>query len=328
MTSAFTKYRVASLLLVSATMFFVGAKFDRVFHPHDEQCRKNVTFVNQDVVCGKADVIKKTGYIETRNDILELIEKRKKENGIVDASVYFRDLVRGPVLGIREIEEFAPASLLKLPLAFVYFSAAEDQEGVMGQKINYVGTTTVKEQRILPRVSAESGKEYSIEEYLNMMLVHSDNASYEVLEQFLSDSPGRMTMRTETFQELGLIDPKDRVEATITVRGYASLFRILFNASYLNAENSEKVLSWLAETEYTEGLVAGVPENVKVAHKFGERLYANNVKELHDCGIIYFPENPYLLCVMTRGSDFEELEKLISEISRVVYEEVDSRRLQ
>ena len=210
MTSAFTKYRVASLLLVSATMFFVGAKFDRVFHPHDEQCRKNVTFVNQDVVCGKADVIKKTGYIETRNDILELIEKRKKENGIVDASVYFRDLVRGPVLGIREIEEFAPASLLKLPLAFVYFSAAEDQEGVMGQKINYVGTTTVKEQRILPRVSAESGKEYSIEEYLNMMLVHSDNASYEVLEQFLSDSPGRITMRTETFQELGLIDPKDR----------------------------------------------------------------------------------------------------------------------
>ncbi len=134
-------------------------------------------------------------------------------------------------------------------------------------------------------------------------------------------------MRMETFQEIGLIDPKDRVEATITVRGYASLFRILFNASYLNVENSEKVLSWLSETEYRSGLVAGVPADVKVAHKFGERLYANDIKELHDCGIIYFPENPYLLCVMTRGSDFAALEALISEISRILYEEINSRRL-
>ncbi len=327
MTSGFTKYRIASLLLVGAIMFFLGGKFDRGYHSHDEKCRADVEFVNAEVVCGKEDVIKKTGYIETRNHIIELIEKGKKESGVVNASVYFRDLVHGPVLGVSELEEFAPASLLKLPLAFVYFAAAEDQQGVMAQKINYVGTTTVREQRILPRVSAEFGKDYSIEELLKMMLVHSDNASYEVLEQFLSDSPGRMTMRTETFQEVGLIDPKDRVEATITVRGYASLFRILFNASYLNVENSEKVLSWLSETEYKAGLVAGVPENVKVAHKFGERFYANDVKELHDCGIIYFPENPYLLCVMTRGSDFAELEKLISEISGTVYQEVDSRRL-
>jgi beta-lactamase class A len=309
-------------------MFFVGAKFDRAIHPHEKTCREDMVFINEEVVCGKGDVIKKTGYIETRNDIIALIEKGKKENGVVDASVYFRDLVRGPVLGINELEEFAPASLLKLPLAFVYMGASEDQPGVMMQKINYVGTTTIKEQRVVPRVSAELGKEYTIEELLQMMLIHSDNASYEVLEQFLSDSPGRTTMREETFQELGLVDPRDRVEATITVRGYASLFRILFNASYLNVGNSEKLLTWLSQTEYKAGLVAGVPESVKVAHKFGERLYANNVKELHDCGIIYFPENPYLLCVMTRGTDFAELERLISEISKTVYEEVNSRRLQ
>jgi beta-lactamase class A len=312
MTSGFTRYRIASLLLVGCFMFFLGAKFDRG-HAHVEKCSNDVVYVNADVACGRPDVIKKTGYIETRNHISELIEKAKKESGVVNASVYFRDLVHGPVLSISELEEFAPASLLKLPLAFVYFSAAEDQSGVMAQKINYGGTTTLREQRIQPRISAESGREYSIEELLKMMLVHSDNASYEVLEQFLSDSPGRMTMRTETFQEVGLIDPKDRVEATITVRGYASLFRIL---------------SWLSETEYKAGLVAGVPTDVKVAHKFGERLYANDVKELHDCGIIYFPENPYLLCVMTRGSDFAELENLIREISRTVYQEVDSRRLQ
>jgi len=27
--------------------------------------------------------------------------------------------------------------------------------------------------------------------------------------------------------------------------------------------------------------------------------------QLHDCGIVYYPETPYLLCVMTKGWNFE-----------------------
>ncbi len=91
----------------------------------------------------------------------------------------------------------------------------------------------------------------------------------------------------------------------------------------------------MAENGCGEGVivVAGVPSTVDVAHKFGERTTlasdteSTETKQLHDCGIVYFPENPYLLCVMTRGTDFKVLEGIISDISRMVYEEVDSRRL-
>lgn len=43
-------------------------------------------------------------------------------------------------------------------------------------------------------------------------------------------------------------------------------------------------------------------------------------KELHDCGIIYYPERPYLLCVMTEGNDLNELAGVIQNISKTVYE--------
>lgn len=69
-----------------------------------------------------------------------------------------------------------------------------------------------------------------------------------------------------------------------------------------------------------------IPSDVKVAHKFGERYYGD-IKQLHDCGVIYYPENPYLLCVMTIGKDFEDLAEVISHVSDVVYREVDSRKL-
>lgn len=62
----------------------------------------------------------------------------------------------------------------------------------------------------------------------------------------------------------------------------------------------------LKDSEFRGGLVAGVPSNIMVAHKFGESKL-NNEKQFHDCGIVYFPKNQYLLCVMSRSSIMETL---------------------
>ena len=47
------------------------------------------------------------------------------------------------------------------------------------------------------------------------------------------------------------------------------------------------------------------------------------IKQLHDCGIVYYPKHPYLLCVMTRGDSFEYLDDTIRDISHLVYQEVN-----
>lgn len=316
------------MIIGSVAFFAAGAFGGHAFSRYSTSvCINAYSFINTDVECGSPDTIRKTGYKEVREKIDHFIKDEQKKGTLTHASVYFRDLKHGPVFGINEMAEFAPASLLKLPLALVFLNTAEGQPEILSHTFKYVGTSTVGEQRVKPSRSALPDHPYSIEEYLEMMLMYSDNASYEALESFLAAVPSRAQLRREVFQELGLIDPQDKIENTITVRGYASIFRVLYNVSYLNTENSEKVLTWLARSDYKDGLVAGVPAGVAVAHKFGERNFGGGTKQLHDCGAVYYAENPYLLCVMTRGNDWNELAHAISTISGMVYKEVDSRRL-
>jgi hypothetical protein len=162
------------------------------------------------------------------------------------------------------------------------------------------------------------------------MIKYSDNKAYYVLlDKLHLISPDRDLLK-DTFVELGIVDPKDLLDNTISVKSYSSIFIQLFNSSYINnRKSSENVLSLLAESEWKNGLNAGVPVDINIAHKFGERFNfdGNGLDQLHDCGIVYYPENPYLLCVMTRGNDYGQLAKVINEISKMFYEEFDSRKI-
>jgi len=61
-----------------------------------------------------------------------------------------------------------------------------------------------------------------------------------------------------------------------------------------------------------------------VSHKFGEGGVMGGERQLQDCGIVYYPGRPYLLCVMAKGTKLENLEKFIKAVSRLVYYSVDT----
>lgn len=88
---------------------------------------------------------------------------------------------------------------------------------------------------------------------------------------------------------------------------------------------SERALNLLSRVEFNEGISKGLPSNTIFAHKFGERELANGVSQLHDCGIVYYPGHPYVICVMTRGSDFKTLSDTIAEISRITFSEISRK---
>lgn len=304
----------------------VSGSFLYYLYTHHHDCTQRYVYVNPDIVCDDNDVIVKTSYRVLRDQLETYIDERRAAGQVDQVSVYFRDLVHGPIMGIDEHAAFAPASLLKVPLAFVFLNAAETQPVLLTHTLTYAGTSTVSEQRIAPQEFARPDTVYTIEELLRMMIVYSDNASYEALEAFIRKEPARQNIRFEVFQEIGIIDPRDRGEDTLTVRGYAGLFRLLYNVSYLNEEYANLLLQWLADATYDAGLRAGVPD-IAVASKFGERILTDGTKQLHECGIVYFPDNPYLLCVMTRGSDWDALTTTIRDVSRMVWDEVESRRI-
>jgi beta-lactamase class A len=286
------------------------------------------TLLNQHLECAKPP-IRKVEYTVFKKELSEQIELMQKAGDVQFASVYFRDLNDGPTFGINEKEAFIPASLLKVPVMLTYFKQAEEDPALLNKTLAYSSTSQALTyaQTILPEQMIELDKPYTIDELIFRMIAFSDNRAYGLLIDYLKILSPNANLLSETYTELGMINPEDDLErATLSTKTYASMFRLLYNASYLSNTFSQKALEYLASAAFAGGLRAGVPEEIPIAHKFGEhRLGGEDVAQLHDCGIVYYPENPYLLCIMTRGENFEKLSGAIATLSRTIYDEVTSR---
>lgn len=256
------------------------------------------------------------------HSIQTYIDEIKGEK-VTEVSVYYKDLNSGAWIGIREDEKFSPASLFKVPVMITFYKIAEEDPSILQQKIVYEKEEESMEQNFPPKRYLEDGKEYTFDEIINQFIIYSDNTLIKEIEEKLPIDKQELI-----YGELGITNPYDFGEGdTMSVKEYASFFRILYNASYLNKEMSIKALKLLSQTSYTDGIKKGIPEDITLSHKFGEREFntdmGTKVYQLHDCGIVYHPTKSYLLCIMTRGSSFSLLEPKISEISKIVYDIVN-----
>ncbi len=246
------------------------------------------------------------------------------KSNVTHISVYYKDLNSGAWIGVNEGEKFAPASLLKLPVMIAVYKIAESNPDFLTTKVSFVKEDIGVTQNIDPKLHLEEGKEYTVDELVDRVIKYSDNDSLNIILNTIS-----YEQLIEIYSELGLPNPYETdLTDTLSVKEYASFFRILYNASYLNKDMSEKALKLLSTTEYDNGLAAGIPNGIKIANKFGERENLNDSsigkRQLHDCGIVYHPRKPYILCVMTKGSSFESLQTILKEISQMVYEKVNT----
>ena len=261
---------------------------------------------------------------EVKNEVATLKEKYN----LGEIAVYFRDLNNGPWVGVREKEGFEPASLLKLPLLISFLNYSEDDSSVLNKKViveeKYAANALP--QNIKPAKSIEVGKEYTLEQVAESMIIYSDNIAFNLL----ADNVPKNYI-DDLFNNIGVTFTNSNNEMILGVKDYASFLRVLYNASYLNKKDSEKALDLLSRVDYKNGLVAGVPGDVIVAHKFGERaLKDSNVgkniivgeTQLHDCGIVYYPGRPYILCVMTRGFNLGDRQNSIQDISSFFYKKI------
>jgi beta-lactamase class A len=321
------RWQLACVVLVVA---LAAALAMNVMGTSGDRCVDRNFLINPRFACGKEFAIRKTEYRELRSELLQYVDTQKEAGNVREASIYFRDLEAGPVMGINESEAFIPASLLKIPLALAFFSLREEQsEKIFEERIAYVRAATAPTpvQTFKPKHGLVDGEEYSIEELIERTLIYSDNESAEVLYEYLLRNYGYGTLAA-AYRNLGIVDVGADINvAAVTAKDYASVFRQLYNASYLNPGDSQHFLSLLAKTEFDYALTLNLPREMRVVHKFGERYLDDGEKQLHDCGIVYYPGNPYLLCVMTKGVDFTKLQGFIGHVSRRVYEEVDARKI-
>lgn len=268
-----------------------------------------------------------TEYKPLENKITQLIQQKTTAQEADHVSVYFRDLDLGRWVGINENDAYDPASLLKVPLMITYLKQAESDPQTLNRSLTFT-----KEMDSSSQVPFETptqlkvGSHYTTEQLLEAMIGDSDNGAKDVLL-----SQADQNSLKETYSDLGITNPTDiQGNYLISPKLYALFFRVLYNATYLNRTMSEKALELLSETNFNDGLAAGLPQGVKVAQKYGEHVNADangqpTEIELHNCGIVYEQTTPYILCVMTKGKDLSKLERAIADISKLIYKEVNNR---
>jgi beta-lactamase class A len=260
---------------------------------------------------------------ETFNeDIQKEIDDYVRRSYATDISVYFRDLNTGHWTGINENQMYEPSSMLKVVLMITYLKDSIDDPALLSKKLYYKGAD--ESGQYYTSKNHLTADYYSVNELITAMIVDSDNAATAILIQ------NNEKDFQKVYNDFRLPNPPADPDSTdfMSARSYSVIFRALFNATYLPRNLSEQALQLLSKTDFTAGLRAGIPQGVEVSQKFGEHTYllpdgVVTARELHDCGIIYYPEHPYLLCIMTKGKDFSHLEKVISDLSRSVYAHVD-----
>jgi beta-lactamase class A len=232
-------------------------------------------------------------------------------------SVYLRELNSGHWTGIDEDENYAPASLLKVALMIAYLKQAEAMPKLLDKKIKFVGNED-SNQNYKPKHELVIGNYYTVKQLLQDMIVTSSNISNQLLLDNIDTN-----FLSRVYTDLGIPIPTDDKPDFVSAKTYSTLFRTLYSSTYLTREYSNAALELLSHADFPYGIVAGVPENTIVAHKFGERKYilseSNSENELHECGIVYLPGNPYFLCVMTKGTSFDNLQTVIKDISASTY---------
>ena len=257
-----------------------------------------------------------------RRKVQALVDRQIKMGQVQEIAVYFRDLHDGPWFGINEDKEFDPASMMKVPVMIAWLKRAETNPLILNEQLTYNFPEDMRKMQITkPARSVEPGRSYVVEDLLRMMMNYSDNNATRLLydqlkPEEISDVIDGMDVDNRPHNDVN----------SISVHGYSGLFRILYNASYLNRNMSEKALQLLSLQDYPQGMVAGVPKGTVVAAKFGEKVRDGNEKyhQLHEFGIVYHPKHAYILGIMTRGNDFEALSDVIRQLSKLVYTEVDA----
>ena len=252
------------------------------------------------------------------------IEQQIADEAASSVSLYFRDLDHGNRFGIKEQDLFSPENQLKLPLLIAYFKWAETNPLVLRKKLTVTSEQRPEYRFLKPPSVIRQGTAYSVNDLLFRMIAYGDNDAYTLLAANLP--PKRLqAINKDLYVNY---DPSQKADF-LSLSSYASLFRVLFNASYLAEEMSEKALRDLSRSSFKDGMAAGVPAEVIVATKAGERIVPGAEEEellqLHEFGIVYHPRRPFLLGISARGTDMEELTEVISDITSLIYEEVDDQ---
>lgn len=251
-------------------------------------------------------------------DVLE--NKVRHFNGTV--SLVFRDLDSGREIDFNQDTLLPSASLVKVPILLAYFYAEQDKKISLKDTLTLKLSQKVAGSKVLG--AQPVGATFTVQELLDPMITHSDNAAANVLIDYL----GFDTLNAY-FKKIGLkntniarnmMDFAERSEGEenyTTAEDMAYLLDKLYHQAFLSKSISESCLDLLGQQKINDRIPLRLPKNeIFIAHKTGlEKTVC------HDIGIIYTQKGDFILCVLVKHHNrfARDAKKLISDIALLTF---------
>ena len=270
------------------------------------------------------------------------IERLIADSGAETVAVAFCDLVTGEELLINPDESFHAASTMKVPVMVEVFRQAR------GRLLSLDDRLTIKNEfpsivdgtrySLSPDSDSDVtlykriGQSETIRELVRLMIDVSSNLATNLLIERVTAERVMVTMREIGARSIrvlrGVEDSKafqKGLNNTITARDLMLILRYIAQRSAVSPRDSDEMIEVMLDQKFNEGIPAGLPKVVRVAHKTGSITGIN-----HDAAIVYPPgRKPYVLVVLTRGlADERKAQTLIREISREVYGSLKQKKVR
>lgn len=248
-------------------------------------------------------------FLDLRNNLHQKIDPLNDK-----FAMYFEYLPTGTSIGINSGNEFYSASLFKLPVVMAYFRHKENTNSTTDVKIRL--TKDMIDDRFGDLWQKGEGYEIGLDEAAQIALTKSDNTAAKALGVGITQNDF-----DDVYKGIDINLQITDKGTVMTTKNYSSILKSLYFSAVLSRDDSEKILAFLTESEFNDKLIAGIPSGVVVAHKIG----VIDNESYMDCGIVYVPKRPYILCMVSKGTE-DEARQRMSGISKMIYDYVSNTR--
>jgi len=218
------------------------------------------------------------------------------------------DITTGKRLGIDQDDVFRAASVNKLELVIdLYRRAAAhainlDASTVIGpDDVQNYGTGTIQLQG--------AGQTFTYRELASLMIEQSDNTASYVIGKRLGLDSVQADLQSWGLKQTSIADNYT------TATDVALLLSQLQRGDLLPGAEQAEVLGLLQHTLWTDRLQTGVPSDTPVAHKIG-----TDVGVYNDAALVLNGSRPYIVVVLSAGTEEGDALATMTELSRQVYE--------
>ncbi|VYU03209.1 serine hydrolase [Clostridium tertium] len=212
--------------------------------------------------------------------------KKYLESRIGTYGFFFEDLKSGYIYGYNENVQITAAGCMKLPIAVSLIKAVEDKKLDFLDKIKIDGKDKVYGTGIIHEFNE---REYTLFELLVAMLIQSDNTAANKIIDILT-----MDKINENIDEMGLKNTilnrkttdernsKDEIENITSALDLSKVWKHLYNATYLNKENSQMLIDILMRQQIKNKLALYIPDDLKyeISSKTGDKAGVENDTQL------------------------------------------------